>query len=200
MKHRVATLAAAVSLALVASVAMAQTQPAAGAVVATAPGKAAAAEVVKIAATVTAVDRATRAVTLKGPQGNELSVIAGPQVKNFDQIKAGDQVTLEYIEALSLQLKKGGGAPVARTEKAGVAAAKPGEKPAAGVGRQVTVVADVVDVNAQSQVITLKGPQRTVELKVKDPEQLKLIKKGDQVEATYTEAMALVVTPAAAKK
>lgn len=200
MKHQVATLAAAVSLALVASAAMAQTQPVAGAVVATAPGKAAAAEVVKIAAMVTAVDKATRTVTLKGPKGNELSVIAGPEVKNFDQIKAGDQVTLEYVEALSLQLKKGGGAAVARTEKAGVAAAKPGEKPAGAVGREVTVVADVVDVNAQSQVVTLKGPQRTVELKVKDPEQFKLIKKGDQVEATYTEAMALVVSPAAAKK
>jgi len=47
-------------------------------------------------------------------------------------------------------------------------------------------------------VVTLKGPQRTVELKVRDPEQFKLIKKGDQVQATYTEAVAIAVTPAAA--
>jgi hypothetical protein len=31
-------------------------------------------------------------------------------------------------------------------------------------------------------------------LKIRDPEQLKLIDKGDQVEATYTEAVALAVT------
>jgi ribosomal protein L6P/L9E len=63
-------------------------------------------------------------------------------------------------------------------------------------GRQVTIVAEVVDVNAQTQVVTLKGPQRTVELKVKDPAQFKLVAKGDRVEATYTEAVAIAVTPA----
>jgi hypothetical protein len=46
-------------------------------------------------------------------------------------------------------------------------------------------------------VVTLKGPQRTVELKVRDPEQFKLVKKGDQVQATYTEAVAIAVMPAA---
>lgn len=199
MQHRYEPLVVALSLTLAAGTVAAQTPPApaAGGVVATAPGKAAAAEVVKIAATVTAIDKASRAITLKGAKGNELSVIAGPEVKNFDQIRVGDMVSLEYVEALSLELKKGGGAAVARTEKAGAAAAKPGEKPAGAVGRQVTVVADVVDVNAQTHVVTLKGPQRTVELKVRDPEQFKLIKKGDQVEATFTEAMAIMVTPGA---
>jgi hypothetical protein len=43
------------------------------------------------------------------------------------------------------------------------------------------------------QSITLRGPQRTVELKVGHPEQFKLIAKGDQVQATYTEALALAV-------
>jgi Cu/Ag efflux protein CusF len=198
MNQRILSLAVAAAFATTAGAALAQAPaPAAGGMVATAPGKAAAAEVVKLAATVTAIDKATRALTLKGPKGNEFNVIAGPEVKNFDQIKVGDTVTLEYIEALSLQLKKGGGLPVARTEQAGAAAAKPGEKPAGAVGRQVAVVADVVDVNEQTKVVTLKGPQRTVELKVKDPEQLKLVKKGDQVEATFTEAMAIAVTPAA---
>jgi len=198
MKHVLPSIAAALLLATGnVAVAQAPAAPVAGGMVATAPGKAAAAEVIKIEATVAAIDKATRAITLKGPKGNELSVTAGPEVKNFDQIKVGDQVTLEYAEALSLELKKGGGGAVARTEKAGAAAAKPGEKPAGAVGRQVTVLADVVAVNEQTKVVTLKGPQRTVELKVRDPEQLKLIKKGDQIEATYTEAMAIAVTPAA---
>lgn len=200
MNRIVVSLAIASALTLAGATALAQQQPVAGGIVATAPGKAAAAEVVKLEATVAAIDKATRAVTLKGPKGNELSVTAGPEVKNFDQIKVGDRVTLEYVEALSLQLKKGGGAPVVRTEQAGAAAAKPGEKPAGAVGRQVNVVADVVDVNTEKKVVTLKGPQRTVELKVNDPEQLKLIKKGDQVEATFTEAMAIVVTPKPAGK
>ena len=184
-----------VAAALAVSPAIAQT----GAVVAgKAPGKVAIAETIKATATITAIDAATRAVTLKGPKGNEVVVTAGPEVKNFAQLKVGDQVNVEYVESLALELKKGGGAPVAATVKEGAAAAKPGERPGAVGGRQVTIVADVIDVNAATQMVTLKGPQRTVELKVRDPEQFKLIKKGDQVQATYTEAMAIAVTPAAA--
>ena len=166
------------------------------AMVGTAPGKAAAMETVKLTATITAIDKATRDVTLKGPQGNEMVVTAGPEVKNFDQLKVGDQVNLNYMEALTLELKKGGGLVVARTEKAGAAGAKPGEKPAGAVGRQVTVVADVVALDPAKQVVTLKGPQRTVDLKIPDPEQFKRIAKGDQVEATYTQAVAINVEPA----
>ena len=57
-------------------------------------------------------------------------------------------------------------------------------------------------VDAKKQVITLRGPERTVKLKIKDPEQIKLIKKGDQVEGVYAEAVALSVeaAPAKAKK
>ena len=166
------------------------------AVAAKGPGVAGAAQTVKLTATITALDAATRAVTLKGPQGKEVTLTAGEQVKNFAQLKVGDQVNVEFVEALTLELKKGSTEPVARTEQAGGAAAKPGERPAGMGGRQVTIVAEVVDLNAQTQVVTLRGPQRTVELKVKDPAQFKLIAKGDRVEATYTEAMAIVVEPA----
>jgi Cu/Ag efflux protein CusF len=165
----------------------------------TAPGRAGVAQTVNITATITAIDKATRDITLKGPQGKELTVTAGSEVKNFDLMKVGDQVNAQYIEALTLELKKGGGMAVARTEQGGAAGAKPGEKPAGAVGRQVTIVADVVDVNPARQSITLRGPQRTVDLVVADPAQFKLIAKGDQVEAKYTQALAIVVEPAAKK-
>jgi hypothetical protein len=54
----------------------------------------------------------------------------------------------------------------------------------------------VIKVDAATQTITVKGPQRTIDLKVKDPEQFKLIKVGDQLEVTYTAAVALSVAPA----
>jgi hypothetical protein len=169
------------------------------AVVGKSPGVAGAAQNVKLTATIVAIDPATRVITLKGPQGHEVTLTAGPEVKNFAQMKVGDQVNAEYVEALTIELKKGGGKAIARTEQMGAAAAKPGERPAGLVGRQVTIVADVIDVNAATQTVTLRGPQRTVELKVRDPEQFKLVAKGDQVEATYTEAVAIEVTPVAKK-
>jgi Cu/Ag efflux protein CusF len=189
----VSILAAAALASLVAIPLHAQTGTA---VIGTGPGVAGAAQTVKVTATITAIDAATRGVTLMGPQGREVAMTAGPEVRNFDQMKVGDRVDVEYIEALTLELKKGGGLPVARTEQAGAAGAQPGEKPAGLVGRQTTVVADVIDVNRETKTVTLKGPKQTVDLKVNDPAQLANIAKGDQVEAKYTEAVAIVVAPA----
>jgi ABC-type transport system substrate-binding protein len=195
MFRRISLIAAACGFALIAGPAAAQTG---ATIVGTGPGVGGVAETAKITATITAIDPATRAVTLKGPQGGEVTVTAGDAVKNFSQMKVGDLVTAEYTEALTLELKKGGKAVVARTEQAVAGSAKPGQMPAGAVGKQVTVVADVVAVDPATQKVTLKGPKQTVSIKVRDPAQFKLIAVGDQVEATYTEAMAITVTPAPA--
>jgi len=196
MNRFVASIAFVASAALAAS-ASAQTG---AAVVSKGPGVVSAAQTTKVTATITKIDPATREVTLKGPQGREVTIQAGPEVKNFAQMKVGDTVTAEYVEALTLELKKGGKAVVGRNEQAGAATAKAGEKPAALAGRQVTVTADVTAVDPATQTVTLKGPKQTVDLKVADPEQFKLIKVGDQVEATYTEALGIAVEAASAKK
>ncbi len=59
-------------------------------------------------------------------------------------------------------------------------------------------VADVVAVNAAKQTVRLRGVERTIDLKVRDPKQFALVKVGDQVEVTFTEAVALSVEPVAA--
>ena len=176
-------------------------QPQVGGAVAVAPGKAAAAQTVKATATVESVDKATRTVTLKLANGTTRSIVAGDEVKNFDQIKAGDKVTVQYAEALTLELKKDGKAVVGRTESSGMTSAAKGEKPGAVAMREVVAVADVVNVDAAKQLVQVKNKDgKIIDLNVKDPEQLKLIKKGDQVQATYTEAVAISVEPMAAAK
>jgi hypothetical protein len=173
-----------------------------GTVVASTPGKAAAVSVAEMTATVMSVDKATRTVRLKGPKGNEVDIVAGEQVKNFDQIKVGDQVNAQYQESLTLELRKTK-ERLATTESSGAVSAKPGQRPAGAVGREVKVLADVVKVDQPNNTISLKGPQgNVVDLKVRNPDHFKVVKVGDQVEATYSEALAISVTPApkAAKK
>jgi hypothetical protein len=165
-------------------------------VVTKAPGAVTTVQRIKAVATVVAIDSATRAVTLKGPDGRETTVIAGPEVKNFAQIKVSDRVNVEYTEALTLELKKGITEPRARAESSMAEAAKAGERPGAVAGRKVTVMAEVIGLDAATQTVTLRGPKQTVNLKVADPEQFKRVAMGDRVEATYVEAVAVVVTPA----
>jgi Cu/Ag efflux protein CusF len=187
--HQVKRVIALVATLLGAAAALAQQPP-------TEAGQAAAASVVRITASVEGVDAANRTVTLKGPRGRVVTLPVGPEVQNLDQVKAGDIVVVRYLEALSLDLKKSGSGVRERTETQTVAPAKPGERPAAAEARQLTVVADVVGVDPKRQLVTLRGPRRTVDLKVRDPNQLRLLKVGDLVEATYTEAVAIAIEPA----
>jgi len=182
--------------------ALAQQKPdvTAAAMASSAPGTGTVVSAVTISARVESIDKAQRQLTLKGPKGNVQTVTAGPDVRNFDQIKVGDMVMARYMEALTLTLKKDGKELRAKTEQTDAARAAAGEKPAGIVGRQVEVTADVIAVDAKTQTLTLKGPKQTVELKVPDPKQFALVKVGDQIQAVYTEAVALSVEPAAPAK
>ena len=189
-----------VAAVMAAAPAIAQQVKAEGAVAAaSAPGRAEVARTVKVSATVAAVDKATRTVTLKGADGKEWSVVAGADVRNFDQITVGSQVVVGYIEALALELKKGGGAKREAVVEEAAGRAPQGGQPGAAAGRKVTVVADVTALDKAKQTVTLRGPNRIVDLKVPDAKQFALIAVGDQVQATYTEAVAISVEPAAKK-
>ena len=157
-------------------------------------------DVVKAEAVVTAIDKKTRTVTLKGEDGNVFDVVVGKAAKNFAQIKVGDRVVAEHMEALTIELSKGSGLRET-TEKDINETAKPGQKPGAVKGRQIDFVADVKSVDTKASTITILGASgRVYKLKIKDPAVLADIKQGDQIEGTYIQATALVVVPAKAAK
>ncbi len=190
------TKAALIALIFSAQPGFAQQAPVGGQITSQAPGKAAVAQGVQVTALVTAIDKATRTVTLKGPQGKSFDVVAGDAVKNFDKIKVNDEIAVEYLRALTLEVKKSSG-PASRVDSADAVRSKPGEKPAGAVGRQVTIVADVIDVSPANKTITVKGPKgNIVELEVKNQDHFKVVKKGDQIEANYVEAVAVSLEPA----
>jgi hypothetical protein len=171
--------------------------PTGGAVLASEPGKAALVQKVEVSAQVVAIDKATRTLTLKGSKGKVMDLVASDEVKNFDQIKIGDLIVARYAEALTLELKKGKSASSDVTIRADAAGAKPGERPAGIGARQVTALVTVVAVDPKASTITVKGPTGNVTtLKVQNPDQFKVVKVGDVIEATYTVALALSVEPA----
>ena len=175
----------------VATVATAQ-QPAA------APKGSVALATTTVTATVTRIDQKTRAVTVKTADGQEYSFVADEAVKNLAQVKTGDVVTATYAEALAYEVKKGGTAGAVATVGGGTAT--PGEKPAAGLGRKITVVVVVTKIDAKAPSVTFKTPSgesRTV--KVQSPEKLVGVSVGDSVEITYAEAIALKVEPKSKK-
>ena len=171
--------------------------PQSSAVVSSEPGKASLVTVAEATATVVAINKATRVVTLKGASGRTLDVVCGDEVRNFAQIHVGDDVKVSYKEALTLELKKAR-APLKSNAAVTTVGAPPGSQPAATTGVEITVLADVVAVDPQKSIISLRGPTgNVIDLKVQNPDQFKVVKKGDQVEAVYTQAFAVAVTPVA---
>ena len=160
------------------------------------PGQATIAQKRRITATVEAIDVAKREVTLKGPKGKVVPLSVSPDVRNLEQVKVGDQVVVTYVEALSLTLKKEGKEIPARNTKSDAVRSAEGAKPGGAVAEHTVVTADVIAIDQKTHMVTLRGPKQEVDLYVADPAQLKLIKVGDQIEAEYTQALAVTVEPA----
>jgi len=184
--------------AALAPAALAQKAEVSGAV-ATAPGQAKAVALVTANATIEAIDAKTRTLQLKLGSGETRSIQVGDEVRNFDQLKVGDKVKAKYVESLTLELKKGDTAVVGRSETSSLDRSKPGAKPGGTAVRELTVVADVVNVDAQKKVVSVKNDKgEIINLDIQDPKQLALIQKGDKIKAVYTVAVAVAVEPAAA--
>lgn len=69
-----------------------------------APGAVAAAGI-QGTTTVTAIDAATRVVSLQGPGGNVFKVKAGPKIQ-LQKLKVGDRILATFIEAVAIKLEK----------------------------------------------------------------------------------------------
>ncbi len=185
----------AATLVCLATAGFAQTEPQVA--VQSAPGKVTMTGTVKTTSTVVGIEPGTRTVWLKDAKGKVVQLVVGDEARNFDQLKIGDVVNAEYSEAMTVTLKKGG-ATVGANETQSMERAPMGAKPGGTASREVTVMAVVTAVNHQTGAVTLKGPQgNSLDLMVQDPEQLKLVKKGDHIQVVYTEAIAVSVEPKA---
>jgi hypothetical protein len=188
-------LVSAVVLMIGSSIAIAQNKPQAVVAVEAAPGVLKVAEGVQVQGKFKSVDQKTRQVVIVGPNGNEFKTTLGNEVKNFNQIKVGDIVTLTHVEIFVADIKKPSKVEIrerVETEKA--VTAKLGDKPAAAIERQVAIVADVTAVDEKKGTLTVRGATRTLDIKVKDPKVLKGIKVGTQIETVVTEIIAIEVS------
>jgi hypothetical protein len=158
---------------------------------------------VEATATISAIDKATRTLTLKLDDGSTTSIVAGPEVQRFDQLAVGDKVHARYTIAVTSELR----APT-EEEKAepfmaveGGGRTPEGAAPGAGAGRVVRVVATIEALDRTTQTATLKGPKGNyMTVEVSDPSILLKPHLGDTVVVTVAESVALSVekVPAAA--
>lgn len=155
----------------------------------------------EVSAMVDAIDVSTRMVTLRAEDGETLTVQVSPDVQNLDQVKAGDRVVVRYYEALAAELRKRGGsgeteAPVV---EAGAVRAPAGARPGAAVGTQVQQTVRIASVDKKNHIVSFFGADglaRSVPVRTPQGQEFAAkLKAGDEVELTYTEALAVSVEP-----
>ena len=146
--------------------------------------------------TVSAIDKSSRVVTVKTDSGDKRSFEVPDDVKAFDKLKTGDKIDVDYTQSIAVAMLPKG-TKLSASDKA--AAMKTGTG-AGAAGKQMTISAQVVSVDAANNTVTFKGPKGQVETAdVQDPDnraKLSSLKPGQVMQFTYTEAVAVSVTPA----
>jgi hypothetical protein len=141
---------------------------------------------VTVAATIEAIDKDARVVTLKGPKGQSVDVKAPDAMEGFNTLRVGDEVSATYFEAIALQVRKPG--DPARSEAPETSVRRQELKPGSETRRQQTVTGTVSAV--QASAVTVKRPDgRELTIPVADPRQLQNLKPGDAVDVTYYESL-----------
>ena len=184
--HKLSTLAFAGALVLgtsfTATLAFAESVPVAA-------GKAAG----EITGTVTIVNVEKRMLTIQKPDGHFQVIHIPEEVRRIDEIKINDKLTISYLEAVAVDLKKraGDAAPSAvATKKIDREASR---KPAGSMVETLTISGTVEAVNRSASTVTVRGPENRVTLTVQDPSLLEGVAAGDGVEVTYMKAVAAKV-------
>ena len=146
-------------------------------------------------ATIQAIDKANRLVTLRDETGAEDTMQVGPAMKRFDELKVGDKVKVTYYESLVLQVRKPGDPAKTSGDDAKLTKGT-GASPSATLSRQQTTSVDVMAIDQKLPSITVKTADgRTVTRKVENPKNLEGVKVGDKIDITYTQAAVMSIEP-----
>ena len=150
--------------------------------------------------TVELVNLASREVVLRDAGGRAVTVVAGPEARNLEQLRPGDRVSIEYRAALAAEMVRPGDPRPPVEALAGGERAPAGERPGGALGQVVRVRVRIDAVDAEAGRVTFTGPAggtRTVT--AQDPkvrEFVRNLRPGEQVDLAYSEALAVRVEPA----
>ena len=156
-------------------------------------------------AVVTKVDSKTRTVTLKDKDGTVTNFVAGPEIKNFPQIKVGDRLTVTHELAVVIELLKVNNQGIrSEVQTTSQTSAPLGSKPASVISNTTTIIATVIGIDRQKLTISVKGTKGKPDIyRIKNAALLKDIAVNDEVKIVLYDAMAASFTapaPAAAQK
>ncbi len=148
------------------------------------------AQYVSVIATVEAVDKRRRKVTLRGPSGDTHIVKVGEEIEGFDQVDVGDEVEIEFFQDMISEIREP--TPEELNTPLRIVEATPENNPGTRSLRIIHAVVTVESIDRENMTVTVRGPMGgTRTLPVIFEERLDQAQVGDTAIITYTEAMAV---------
>ena len=146
-------------------------------------------------AVVEKVDQSTREVRLRMMDGQELTVLAGPEVRNLAQVSAGDTVRLTYYESVAARMAEpDAGGPSTTSVVSG--RAPEGSKPAGVVGATTDMVVEFLAYDPTTGVVTFQTPDGATRQALVNPAMREFAaarRPGDRVAVQITSAVAVSI-------
>ena len=152
---------------------------------------------VEVTAKVTDINKAKRVITLKRPDGELVTLRASDEVRNFNQVKKGDNVSVRYYLSVAFEVRQPTKEELELADSTLDVAtrARLGEKPGMGIASGTLRILSVASIDKSAGTITVSDSAGKVStLKAKYPQNLSYVKAGDSVVVTLTEALATGVT------
>lgn len=145
-------------------------------------------------ATIVSIDRESNVVNLKNKQGEIITLDLRDKADRVADVNVGDLVTIDYIESVSMQVYAPGIIEPSIAAEAAMAKTEPGQKPAKLIADQVTVVVTIVAIDIENELATIQAVDGSLQtVRPQDPENLKKVQVGDQIEIIHTRAIAVTV-------
>jgi hypothetical protein len=145
---------------------------------------------ITVVATVREIDPRTRIVTVRNQDGAIQDILADPAVKDLNDLRVGDVVTVRFMESIVVQVRPGA---KLETEKDTTSAAR---RAAGGENVQqqsrAIVTIDRIGPNRLSVMYRTADGQK-IERMVEHQNLLDGIREGDKVEVTFTRERALSI-------
>lgn len=154
-------------------------------------------QLITATATVAAINHETRQVTLVDDvDGTTFTVTAGSNVRNLDQVAAGDRVQLDYYQSVAVSMADPGDTGEVVTADLG-ARAPEGAAPGALAATSTSLVVTVISYDRGSGLATFRTPDGLTRRTVVPPNLRRFAETrgpGSRVLVTMTEALAVSVT------
>jgi hypothetical protein len=151
-------------------------------------------DAVSTTVTIEAIDHTNRTLTVKSDKGIYETIQAPPGMQRFDELKVGDKITARYYENVVVRLKKPGEAAV-DVDTAALTRGQ-GKTPAGTLAAQRTITVTVTAMDPKARSVTVKGPNGyNYSRKVADKKTYDMLKVGDQLDMTWTDALLISVDP-----